>query len=461
VVVIKKDGTTLKNRYSYLKKEMEPSNDTTSYFIIDGENYLIDTQESQWAIGKMSHTLVTDIIVESTDTERDRQKLLLSEYNEDGRIKIHIEASGIFNQGIPTGKFNYHSDKDPETFTYFRKDGLDYSLDFFGSVSYENAQVHIRGELKPPYDKKPSFNIDVSIQFDPALLDWRHYRFKSLTETLGADPHMVCLLEITNPSFHDLPAEIFDFTNLEYLSIVNKTNYRDNITLPLENLTAQFGSLKMLKELRINKAYIKQLPVSFAELTLLENLNLSLCEIQELPESIWNLPKLQYLILIGNQLTTIPDEIQLPALLTLDIEKNHLSTLPASLLKQPNLRTIRASGNPFEYLPESYGFFKGLELTMPEKKRLLDTSYKGADGKGTVKWDDTVYEAVHDKTLIAPVEDIIKENKLGKYKKALLSLIKKTVGFNQTQNEDYAEIGNHRFGGRPDLPQGILYPNIP
>ncbi|MBD1420961.1 DUF1963 domain-containing protein [Sphingobacterium chuzhouense] len=430
------------------------------YFIIDGENYLIDAQESQWSIGKMSHTLVTDITVESTNIERDKQKLLLSEYNDDGRIKIHIEASSIFNWGIPTGSFNYHEDKDADTFTYFRKDGLEFSLDFFGSVTYESGSVRIQGELKPPYDKKPSFNVDVSIQFDPALLDWRHYRFKSLAETSGADPHQVCLLEITNPSFRDLPSEIFDFTNLEYLSIVNKTNYWNDIKLPLENLTEQFGSLKMLKGLSVNKASIKQLPVSFAELALLENLNLSLCEIQELPESIWNLPKLQYMILMGNQLTTIPDEIQLPALLTLNIEKSHLTTLPISLLKQPNLRTIKASGNPFEYLPESFGFFKGLELTMPEKKRLLDTSYKGADGKGTIKWDDTVYEAVHDKTLIAPVEDIIKENKLGKYKKALLSLIKRTVGFNQTEHEDYSEIGNHRFGGRPDLPQDIIFPTF-
>lgn len=51
------------------------------YFIIDGENYLIDAQESQWSIGKMSHTLVTDIIVESTDIERIKtaKRTLISE----------------------------------------------------------------------------------------------------------------------------------------------------------------------------------------------------------------------------------------------------------------------------------------------------------------------------------------------------------------------------------------------
>jgi len=439
---------------------MELSNDTTSYFIIDNKDYVIDKQQSQWTIGPVSHTLVTEIIVTSTDIKQDKQKLLLSEYNTDGQIKIHVEASGIYNEGIPTGEFTYHSDKDPETFTYFRKDGLEYGLDFFGSVRYQDGFVHIKGELRPPYDKKPVFNIDVSVPFDPTLLDWRHYRFKSLAETAGADPFQVCFLEITNPSFHDLPAEIFDFTNLEYLSIVNKTNYWDNVTLPLENLGEQFGSLKKLKELSINKASIKQLPASFAELTALENINLSLCELQELPESVWTLPKLQYLILTNNKVKTIPTEIQLPALLTLSVENNQLHTLPETLIKQPKIRLIRASGNPFEHLPESFGFFKGLELTMPEKKRLLDTSYKGADGKGTVKWDDTFYEAIHDKTLIAPVEAIIKKNKLAKYKKALLSLAKRTVGFSQTEGEDYRETGNHRFGGRPDLPHDIPYPTF-
>ncbi|TYR37517.1 DUF1963 domain-containing protein [Sphingobacterium phlebotomi] len=430
------------------------------HFTIDGQDYLIDTQESQWSIGKMSHTLVTDIIVESTDIKRDKQKLLLSEYNEDGCIKIHVEASGIFNRWVPTGMFQYEADKDGETYTYFRKDGLEYSLDFFGSVSYEDGAVRIQGELRPPYGDKPIFPIEASVVFDPAVLDWRDYRFKSLAETAGADPQQVRLLEITNPSFRELPGEIFHFSNLEHLSIVNKSNYWDNVKLPLEDLTEQFGSLKRLKSLSINNASIKHLPASLTNLTALENLNISLCELEELPEATWKLPHLQYLILTDNKLKTIPTEMHLPALQTLSVEKNQLHRLPETLTKQAKIRLIRASGNPFESLPESFGFFKGLELTMPEKKRLLDTSYKGADGKGTIKWDDTVYEAQQDKALIAPVEDIIKEHKLGRYKKVLLSLVKRTVGFNQTQAEDYIEIGNHRFGGRPDLPQDIAFPTF-
>lgn len=431
---------------------------TNSYFKIDGENYPIDFQKSQWFIAKLGNTLATEIFLSSPDIKRDQQKNLLSEYQDDGQIKISLEALGIFDRGVPLGKFDYKEDKDEVNYIYFRKEGLEYTLDFFGSVSYENGWVYIKGELKPPYDKNPVFILDAAVSFDPSDLDWRDYRFKSLEETATADPMQVRLLEITNPSFQSLPAEIFEFVHLEQLSIVNKTDYWDNTLLPLENLTEQFGLLQNLKGLSINKASIKRLPESFTALVQLDNINLSLCQLEQLPDTIWKLPNLQYLILTGNKLTTIPEEIELPALLTLNVEDNKLHTLPEILTKQAKIRLVRASGNPFDYLPESFSFFKGLELSMPEKKKLLDISYKGADGKGTITWDDAAYQAQNDKAAIAPVEELIKAHKLTKYKKPLLSLIKRTVGFRQTGQEDYDEVGNHRFGGRPDLPKHIDYP---
>lgn len=442
------------------KHSMDNSNITNSYFKINGENYLIDFEKSQWFISKLGNTLATEIFLTSPDIKVDKQKKLLSEYQDDGQIKISLEAFGIFANGVPFGQFDYKGDKDEVNYLYFRKEGLEYTLDFFGSVSYDNGWFYINGELKPPYDKNPVFIIDAAVSFDPSVLDWRDYRFKSLEETTAADPLQVRLLEITNPSFQHLPAEIFDFINLENLSIVNKTGYWDNTWLPLENLTEQFGLLQNLKVLSINKASIKQLPASFTDLAQLENINLSLCQLEQLPDAIWQLPNLRYLILSGNKLTAIPEEIELPALLTLDVEDNQLQTLPGVLTKQVKMRVVRASGNPFDYLPESFSFFKGLELTMPEKKKLLDISYKGADGKGTITWDDAAYQAQEDKTAIAPVEELIKAQKLTKYKKPLLSLIKRTVGFKQIEQEDYNEVGNHRFGGRPDLPQHIDYPEF-
>src|SRR5690606_30686298 len=110
-----------------------------SYFNIAGENYPIVAEETHWSIGKLSHSLVTEIVVTASDIQGDTKKGLLDEYKDDGRIKFSLEAIGIFNKGIPTGEFHYEEDKNAETYTYVRKEGLDYRLDFFGTVTYDHS----------------------------------------------------------------------------------------------------------------------------------------------------------------------------------------------------------------------------------------------------------------------------------------------------------------------------------
>ncbi len=437
---------------------MESLTQNDSLVTIAGENYPVNRNETRWSIGKLSHSLITEIVVAATDIPRDTNKGLLDEYKDDGRIMFSLEAIGIFNKGIPTGEFYYEEDKNAETYTYVRKEGLDYRLDFFGTVSYGHSWVRLDGELKPPFDSSPVFPITAAIKLDPEQLDWSEYRFKSMEETEGANREQVCHLEITNPSFTALPSEIYDFVNLAHLTIVSKRDYWDDSKLPLADLGDRLGELVHLKGISINKASISTLPQSIGALRQLELLNLSLCRLTEIPTTVWKLPRLTYLILIDNRLSAIPVDLDLPALQTLNVEKNELKTLPESLLNQPKIKTISATGNPFESLPDRFSFFKGLQLSMPEKKRLLDNTYKGADGKGTVKWDDRPYFAESDGNLIAPVSDIIKQQRLTTYKKPLLGLIKRAIGFRQAGEEDYAAMGNHRFGGRPDLPTDIPHP---
>lgn len=439
---------------------MEASIKNGNRVTIDGKNYPINATETRWFIGKMNHSLVTEIVITATDVTVDTQKGLLDEYKSDGRIKLSLDAIGIFYQGVPTGEFNFEEDKNNDTHKYITKEGLDYRLKFYGTVAYRDSGVFLHGELKPAYGDGPVFLLEAAVTLDPGTLDWSCYRFESLEETVGADPKQVRYLEITNPTFTAFPPEVYDFTNLEYLTVVNKRDYWDQTLLPLASLGDRLGNLVRLKGISINKASINSLPPAIGMLQQLELLNLSLCEISDLPESVWQLPRLAYLILGNNRLTTIPEQIGLPALLTLDVSGNALTTLPESLMQQPKIKTIKATGNPFTALPDRFSFFKGLELSIKEKKKLLDTTYKGADGKGTTKWDNAVYFAESDATLIAPVDDIISQQKLTKYKKPLRSLVKKAVGFNQTTEDDYATVGNHRFGGRPDLPEAIPYPTF-
>src|SRR5690606_23825983 len=293
-----------------------------------------------------------------------------------------------------------------------------------------------------------------------ASLNWANYKFKSLEETEGADPYTIRLLEITNPTFSNLPEAIYTFENLEYLIIQRVGNYWDKDKLPFADFGDRIAELKNLKQITVNQAAINTLPKSFANLMQLDRLSIVDCELSHLPDEIWKMPRLEYVLLGKNKIEHIPDDIQMPWLEYLDIENNLLKTLPESLLVQPNLRTIKASFNPLEELPFTYNSFKGLDLTMEEKKRLLDTSYPGANGEGTVEWDDEMYKAENNKLLISGVEKIIKDNDLSDYNEALLSLIKRTVGFKLTSEEDYAEVGNHRFGGKPDLPESLTYPTF-
>ena len=440
---------------------MDNNQSKLPYFKIAGQAYSILEKKTKWVVGELSKTLYTEIQIQSQDIASDKKKVLLDDYSNDGIISFNFEASGIYKNGIPTGICTYEEDKNPEDYTYFRKEGLDYSLYFYGTIEYKEGWVIIEGDLKNRYgDPSPCFPLEAALEFDPASLNWNNYKFKSLEETEGADPYTIRLLEITNPTFSTLPEAIYTFENLEYLIIQRVGNYWDKDKLPFADFGDRIAELKNLKQITVNQAAINTLPKSFANLMQLDRLSIVDCELSHLPDEIWKMPRLEYVLLGKNKIEHIPDDIQMPWLEYLDIENNLLKTLPESLLQQPNLRTIKASFNPLEELPFGFNSFKGLDLTMEEKKRLLDTSYPGANGEGTVEWDDEMYKAENNKILISGVEKIIKDNDLSDYKEALLSLIKRTVGFKLTSEEDYAEVGNHRFGGKPDLPESLTYPTF-
>ena len=97
---------------------------------------------------------------------------------------------------------------------------------------------------------------------------------------------------------------------------------------------------------------------------------------------------------------------------------------------------------------------------MEDKQRLLDYAYLGAQGQGTIAWDDSLFYAEHDAGLIASVRVVLNKLNALEYEEALCSLCKRAVGFKQDIRDDYAETGKHRFGGYPDLPETIVYPRF-
>ncbi|CAN0600446.1 unnamed protein product, partial [Ectocarpus sp. 12 AP-2014] len=205
---------------------------------------------------------------------------------------------------------------------------------------------------------------------------------------------------------------------------------------------------------------IKQLPESISDLRALEQLSINNCNLEHIPEGIFQLPKLKYLWLSKNKISVLPEHINLPVLQNVSLDKNQLETLPEALATQPKLAKIDIECNPLESLPAVYNQVKEMKMSMEDKLRLLDFGYKGADGKGLISWNDEVFWSKNDTDLLPKIKEVIKENKLETFQVALTSMVKKSIGLTHSGVEDYSVVGNHRFGGMPDLPHKIAYPEF-
>ncbi len=58
------------------------------------------------------------------------------------------------------------------------------------------------------------------------------------------------------------------------------------------------------------------------------------------------------------------------------------------------------------------------------------------------------------------IEALIREYNAAEYREAIRSLAKKSSAFSHAGDEDYTIIGNHRFGGMPDLPADMDYQSL-
>ncbi|QLG46004.1 DUF1963 domain-containing protein [Costertonia aggregata] len=417
-------------------------------------------KETNISIGAMSRDIQLTIKAKTKEVKKAIQTKVLDDYPGDGTVTLTFPAKGIHENGQPKGQMYFEEEKtNAPLFLHARSEGFDYTLAFSGSLTFDNGWVLLKGEMTKSYHNK-AYPIFVAKKMDMSVLKWSDYRFSSMEEAYTASPNEVRYLLLQNPSFTKLPEALFGFKNLEELTIHQKSNSWEEEKLPFNQFQKELGQLVKLKKLHISGAALEQLPESIGLLTDLEQLNVSQTFIQDMPNSIWQLPKLKYLWLSSNKLTSISDTINLPSLQNISLDKNELTTLPESLAKQPQLKRIKLEGNPLEHLPEAFNAIKEIELSMEDKLRLLDFDYKGADENGLVAWDDSVFWSHYDDELVAEIDLVIKENELEEYDKALKPMVKKAVGFKHISEEDYKAIGNHRFGGMPDLPENIPYPRF-
>ncbi len=431
---------------------------------IGGIVFNVNEEESSLSIPAFSRELLVHISFSTDEMEKGRQLELLYTYDfadeaeTIGKFHIEFPALGVYHHGKPKGHFEIENGKYMLLHSYCRIEGFEYGLEFNGYIYFENDWVAFLGVLKKSYDDKQVFPVKIYKRFTTVPgLEWSNYKFTSMEEALQAPPAMVSHLQLNDPVFTELPEELLQFTNLKDLTIIAGWNTDQ---LPLKQLPEGIGALQLLESVSINKSAVAALPESIGGLHNLERFYLNISELTTIPEGFWKLPKLKYLGLSNGKLTHLPENMGLNKLESIDISGNRLKTIPEALCNLPSIRHINLDKNPLEFLPEAIRKVKEVSLALKDKKRLMDYSYKGAGESGVVKWKDNVFFAASDKELIKEVDNIIKKNGLSEHKKALRSLVKKAIALQHDGEEDYNTVGNHRFGGMPDLPETIAYPEF-
>ena len=434
--------------------------DGKDYFKVGDFEFEFVLAETNWEIGCHSKDLYVTLKAKTNDLKEAQEAELLADYPGDGLVTLNVPARGIHQNGIPTGSLRFEEEKtNAPLFLNALSNGFDYRLAFNGVATFKEGWVLLSGEMTKSYHDK-SFPIQIAKKFNAGSLNWKDYQFTSMQETATTNANDVRFLFLQNPTFTKLPEAVFTFKNIENFAVQQRTHYGNKEKLPLEQIQEEIGQLKQLKSLHINGAAIRKLPESISNLSNLEQLSVGGCLLEAVPEGVFKLQKLKYLWLIKNLLTQIPKDIDLPSLENISLNDNQLKTLPASLAEQPKLKKIDLKHNPWEALPENFNYIQAVELDMEDKLRLLDFEYKGADGKGLGAWDDTVFYALDDADLLPEIDIVIKENELTDKADALRSLVKKAISFTHHGEEDYKQVGNHRFGGMPDLPEAMAYPEF-
>jgi len=114
------------------------------------------------------------------------------------------------------------------------------------------------------------------------------------------EPEKVRFLDLSKQKLEEIPAGVFELTNLEYLVL-----FKNKITV----IPPEIGTLKKLRVLDISRNKIEVLPPEIGELTELRTLILNQNLIAALPPEIGNLKNLKSLDLWGNEIDELPVEI--------------------------------------------------------------------------------------------------------------------------------------------------------
>ncbi|MCF6407190.1 DUF1963 domain-containing protein [Chitinophaga filiformis] len=404
------------------------------------------TGERQCYISDGGGELYVKIEALAPDTIDPENNDIINSYS-DRKVYLQFYFKGIYNAGIPTGRFLFGQDENSSHLTYMWKGGFQYSQQLSAEVKLENGWLLIDGKFN-------QYPVKVAVRLPVESLVWENYRFMSTEEVSTATPDIVRQLWLTDPYVGILEETIYPLTQLRTLSIDFPDSKR------AADFTAIPKAVKRLKELKDltlrGVSALDSLPQWLGDLKKLETIRLSDSRVEGIHPFILQLPVLKKLYLSDNQLQSIhpalPENLE-----TLVLSNNRLTSVPQSVTR---LQCLNIERNPLEHLPAGVENIPGLSLELEKKMTLLDYSYKGADGQGTIPYNDSRFYAKSDPDLLRLLEDQISAAGLDRFRAGLTNRTRKSVALETTEEDTYLEKGNHRFGGLPDLPPGVSYPSF-
>lgn len=365
---------------------------------------------------------------------------------DDGKVYLRFYFKGIYNAGIPTGKFHFENERASTVLSCVWKGGFQYSQQLTADVTLQDGWLGIDGHFN-------EYPVKLAIKLAIENLDWKNYCFLSAEEVSTASPDIVRHLLLSDPAYGILQETIQPLTQLRVLSIDYRTHHAPEFT----EIPQAIQHLSELKELSLTGVTsLKSLPQGLGNLKKLETLRLHYSSVETVHPDIFQLPVLKKLYLGFNLIQSIPP-IFTESLEVLDVTTNKLTTVPGSVTR---LQSLGIANNPLQHLPAGLENIPDLSLELEKKIAFLDHSYKGADGLGTVPYDDSRFFAKNDTELLPLMEVQIDTIGLSEFKEGLINRTRRSVALETTEEDTYSEKGNHRFGGLPDLPPGVPYPTF-
>lgn len=374
---------------------------------------------------------------------------------QDGEVYLRFALKGVYRAGVPTGRFTFERDRDAAGIAYLWKGGFRYDLDLSGELVLADGWIGFSGWLagSGQHDRYP---VACARRLPLRTLDWTHYRFMSLDELFNAPADLPRHLQLSDPGLAELPQALYGYTALRTLDIIQTDPTQAG--RGLKEIPGVLARLRELRQLGMHgMAQVREIPPALGDLRELERLFITGSQAVSVPPEILVLPRLEYCTLSNNQLESLPADIT-PSLRSLTLSGNRLAGLPDSLAQLPKLEYLDIESNPLTSLPRGLERIAKLKLEMDKKHRLLDYGYRGADGRGAGPFDDALFLACNDAALALQLDEAMADEAWEPYRDGVRSLALRAVALATTEPDDYGRVGNTRFGGLPDLPDGIDYP---